>query len=388
MKKISLETILKNSRDVISKEELSQKLKAKKKLRIKAGFDPSHPDLHLGHLVLLEKLKMFQDLGHEVFFLVGDFTARIGDPSGQDQARPPLSESQILKNQKTYKDQVFKILDKKKTKMVFNSKWMESFSSKKWIELSSLHTVARMLERDDFSKRYKARRPIYIHEFLYPLIQGYDSVEIKADIEIGGSDQIFNLLMGRELQKHFGMKPQSIITYPLLEGLDGQKKMSKSFRNTVSLQENPGEIYGKIMSISDTLLPQWFGLLLEGEEKSPDPYTAKKHLAFRMAAKLYSKKQAEQAQSEFFKVFKEKVLPENIEEQSFPPQREGILTARLLKDLNLAPSTGEGRRLIQNGGVRINEKKILSPDFKLTMNKGDEFLVQVGKRRFLKVRVK
>ena len=397
--KIQFEEITRLCRDLISKKELFEKLeqsfKTKTPLKIKAGFDPSYPDLHLGHLVLLQKLKLFQDLGHEVIFLIGDFTARIGDPSGQSEARPRLSSAQVQQNVQTYSQQVFKILDQKKTKIVYNSSWMKNFSPEKWIELLSLHTVARMLERDDFSKRFKNKKPIYIHEFLYPLIQGYDSVAVSADVEIGGTDQIFNLLMGRELQKHFQTSAQCVLTYPLLEGTSGKLKMSKSLDNFIAFEDSPKNIYGKVMSLSDSLMIHYFDLLAEDEEASliekdlkegrKNPLEEKKKLARMMVQKLYGPLEAESAEKEFQKIFSDKSLPPNIPLTQTAPV-ENIWLCRFLKQLGMIPSTSEGRRLIESGGVKINSKKVSNPDMKITMNPSDTVIFQIGKRNFLKVK--
>ena len=335
-------------------------------------------------------------MGHQVIFLIGDFTAQIGDPSGQDSTRPPLPPGEIKKNTQTYADQVFKILDSKKTQIVYNSKWINQMTSSQWVHLASLHTVARMLERDDFFRRYKNKKPIYIHEFLYPLVQGYDSVQVKADIEIGGSDQIFNLLMGRELQKHFNQKPQCVLTFPLLEGLDGQKKMSKSFGNFIALKDAPGQMYGKIMSISDPLMLRYFELLVEDENvdqlkkdlknETKHPFKEKKRLAQILMKNFYSASEIKKAMEEFERVFSRGVLPENLKSMITTP-RKNVWVCHLLKELGLIPSTAEGKRLIQSGGVRINSEKVSSVNLKLDLPIGAEWVVQVGKRKFLKLKV-
>ena len=392
-----LELFVKLSRDCISKEDILSKLKLKGSLKIKAGFDPTYPDLHLGHCVLLKRLKNFQDLGHQVCFLIGDFTAQIGDPSGQDEMRPPLSVQKIEKNTLTYMDQVFKILDKNKTKIIKNSTWMKNFSSSQWLELCSKRTIARMLERDDFSKRFSGKKPIYIHEFLYPLIQGYDSVAIQADVEVGGSDQIFNLLTGRELQAQYQQSPQCVLTYPLLEGLDGQKKMSKSLGNFIALKDDPKEMYGKIMSISDPLMLNYYELLfpeedvvqlkkdLENEKKHP--LEEKKRLAFLLVSEFHSLEKAGKAEEEFSLIFSRKQLPDHIPEIHVE-SGSSMWICHLLKNIGMAGSTGEARRLIQQGGVRVNSEKVVDVDLKLQLEPKKQWIVQAGKRRFLKVRVK
>ena len=390
-----LDQITALAEDCISDKELLLKLKnslsSKKPLIIKAGFDPTYPDLHLGHLVLLRKLKMFQDLGHQVCFLVGDFTAGIGDPSGLNEVRPSLSKEQIQKNTKTYTQQVFKVLDPKKTKILFNSSWCDSLTPQDWIQLCSSYTAARMLERDDFSKRFKQGRAIYIHEFLYPLIQGYDSYAMNADVELGGTDQIFNLLMGREIQKARQQDLQCVLTFPLLEGTDGQKKMSKSFNNSIALQDPPKEMYGKIMSLSDVLMLKYYKLLFHEsdlESIQKDPYKHKKKLACLLTEEFHSTEQARLAQEEFERVFSRHKAPEKIEEVIISPSEKNVWMARLLKDMGLTPSTGEARRLIQNGGVKVNSEKVSDVNLSLPLTSNSEYLLQVGKRKFLKVKVK
>ena len=391
--KEQLDPIIKHSKDCISKKELESKIQksisSRKPLVVKAGFDPTYPDLHLGHLVLLRKLKIFQDLGHQVSFLIGDFTAQIGDPSGLDETRPPLSKEQIQKNTLTYAEQVFKVLEEGKTKILFNSSWCNSLNSQKWIQLASSYTVARMLERDDFSKRFKQKKAIHIHEFLYPLIQGYDSYVMNADVELGGTDQVFNLLMGREIQKSFGKEPQCVLTFPLLEGTDGQKKMSKSFHNFIALKDSPQEMYGKIMSLSDELMYKYYELLTEDpplKQIKKEPFDYKKKLAVSLISEFHSREEALSAQKEFEQVFSQRQTPENMEEVSLSPQKE-VWIGRLLKDLQMVPSTGEAKRLIQNGGVRINSEKVMDVDLKLTLSSGEERVVQVGKRKFLKLTI-
>ena len=392
-----LELFVKLSRDCISKEDILSKLKLKRPLKIKAGFDPTYPDLHLGHCVLLKRLKCFQDLGHQVCFLIGDFTAQIGDPSGQDEMRPPLSLQKIEENTLTYMDQVFKILDKNKTKIIKNSTWMKNFSSSQWLELCSKRTIARMLERDDFSKRFSGKKPIYIHEFLYPLIQGYDSVAIQADVEVGGSDQIFNLLTGRELQAQYQQSPQCVLTYPLLEGLDGQKKMSKSLGNFIALKDEPKEMYGKIMSLSDPLMLHYYELLfpeenvvqlkkdLENEKKHP--LEEKKRLAFLLVEEFHNLEKARKAEEEFSLIFSRKQLPDHIPEVHVE-SCSSMWVCHLLKNIGMAGSTGEARRLVQQGGVRVNSEKVVDVDLRLHLKSKNQWIVQAGKRRFLKVKVK
>ena len=390
---VQFDQIVKHAKDCISDKELLSKLKksisSKKPLIIKAGFDPTYPDLHLGHLVLLRKLKIFQDFGHQVSFLIGDFTARIGDPSGLSEARPRLSEEEIQRNTKTYAEQVFKVLDPKKTKILFNSSWCNKLTAQDWIQLCSYYTAARMLERDDFSKRFKEGQAIYLHEFMYPLIQGYDSYAMNADIELGGTDQIFNLLMGREIQKAHQKELQCVLTFPLLEGTDGQKKMSKSFNNFIALQENPEEMYGKIMSLSDSLMLKYYELLLNKSDLNPareDPFKYKKNLAYLLVEEFHDKKQARLAQDGFERVFSQNKIPEEIQEVSVPAEKD-VWIAHLLKNVGMVPSTGEARRLIQSGGVQVNSEKISDVNLKLQLTSGSEYLLQVGKRKFLKVKV-
>ena len=392
-----IDIFVKHSQDCISKNEILSKLGLKRPLKIKAGFDPTYPDLHLGHCVLLKRLKVFQDLGHEIWFLIGDFTAQIGDPSGQDETRPFLSEKQIEENTITYMNQVFKILDKNKTQTIRNSKWMKDLRSSQWLQLCRQKTIARMLERDDFSKRFKSNKPIYIHEFFYPLIQGYDSVAMQADIEVGGSDQIFNLLTGRDMQIQYGQEPQCVLTYPLLEGLDGKRKMSKSYGNFIALQDSPQDMYGKIMSLSDELMLKYYELLVPDEntvqlkkdlEKTvKNPLQEKKRLARLLTAEFHNLEQAQKAEEEFEKVFSKKQLPEDISEILLEP-RSSVWIGHLLKNVNMTASSGEAQRLIRQGGVKINSKKIMDPHLKLDLKAHSEWLVQVGKRNFLKIKVK
>ena len=396
-KKEALELIKRGSDEVLIESELIEKLKKGKSLKIKAGFDPTAPDLHLGHAVLLNKLRQFQDLGHIVYFLIGDFTGMIGDPTGKNVTRPPLSEEDVKQNAKTYSEQVFKILDKSKTKIVFNSKWLNDLGAEGVVKIASTHTVARMLERDDFAKRYKANHPISIHEFLYPLLQGYDSVALESDIEIGGTDQKFNLLMGRELQKHFGQIPQCILTMPLLEGLDGIQKMSKSSKNYIGINEPPEIIFAKLLSLSDELMWRYIELLSlssfeqinswkkrinEGE----NPKNIKVEFAKEIVERFYDKKSAQKAEDNF-NIRAKGDVPEDIEEHLISiTELDDLNIPQLLKKINLVTSTSEAFRLIKGGGVKINGKKIVNSKFNI--NKSKTFIIQVGKRKFAKINTK
>lgn len=389
--KKQLQIIKQGIDEIIGEDDLVQKLKDNKILTIKVGFDPTAPDLHLGHTVILRKMRQFQDLGHKVIFLIGDFTGRIGDPSGKNKTRPPLTDNEIKENAQTYKDQVYKVLDPQKTIVDFNSRWGDSMSAADMIKLAAQSTVARMIERDDFSKRYKNNQPISIHEFLYPLMQGYDSVELEADIELGGTDQKFNLLVGRDLQRNSDMSPQTIITLPLLEGLDGVKKMSKSEQNYIGITESADEIFGKTMSISDEIMFKWFDLLslrppsdIDDLKKNIDnganPRDAKIELAYELAERFTSTKDAEEAKENFFKKFAKNELPTNIEEKEIPFSGE-LALPNILKDLGMVTSTSEALRLIKQGAVKIDQNKVESKDFKLEQNK--KTLIQVGKKKFI-----
>ena len=389
--KKQLQIIKQGIDEIIGEDDLVQKLKDNKILTIKVGFDPTAPDLHLGHTVILRKMRQFQDLGHKVIFLIGDFTGRIGDPSGKNKTRPPLTDNEIKENAQTYKDQVFKVLDPQKTIVDFNSRWGDSMSAADMIKLAAQSTVARMIERDDFSKRYKNNQPISIHEFLYPLMQGYDSVELEADIELGGTDQKFNLLVGRDLQRNSDIPPQTIITLPLLEGLDGVKKMSKSEQNYIGITESADEIFGKTMSISDEIMFKWFDLLslrppsdIDDLKKSIDnganPRDAKIELAYELAERFTSTKDAEEAKENFFKKFAKNELPTNIEEKEIPFSGE-LALPNILKDLGMVTSTSEALRLIKQGAVKIDQNKVESKDFKIEQNK--KTLIQVGKKKFI-----
>jgi tyrosyl-tRNA synthetase len=389
--KKQLQIIKQGIDEIIGEDDLVQKLKDKKILTIKVGFDPTAPDLHLGHTVILRKMRQFQDLGHKVIFLIGDFTGRIGDPSGKNKTRPPLTDNEIKENAQTYKDQVYKVLDAQKTIVDFNSRWGDSMSAADMIKLAAQSTVARMIERDDFSKRYKNNQPISIHEFLYPLMQGYDSVELEADIELGGTDQKFNLLVGRDLQRNSDMSPQTIITLPLLEGLDGVKKMSKSEQNYIGITDSADEIFGKTMSISDEIMFKWFDLLsfrppsdIDNLKKSIDnganPRDAKIELAYELAERFTSTRDAEEAKENFFKKFAKNELPTNIEEKEIPFSGE-LALPNILKDLGMVTSTSEALRLIKQGAVKIDQNKVESKDFKIEQNK--KTLIQVGKKKFI-----
>ena len=392
--KESLELIKRGIDEVLTEDDLVSKLKSKKQLTVKVGFDPTAPDLHLGHTVILNKMRHFQDLGHKVVFLIGDFTGRIGDPSGKNKTRPSLDKEELEKNAKTYSDQVFKILNKDLTDIRFNSEWCEDLGADGIIGLASKYNLGRMLERDDFSKRYKANQQIAIHEFLYPLIQAYDSIALNADVEMGGTDQKFNLLVGRELQRAFDQEPQVCITLPILEGLDGINKMSKSLDNYVGINEDPDEMFGKIMSISDDLMWRWFELLsfrpinevneLKKEVKSGmNPRDTKILLAEEIIERFHSKEDAENAKNTFLDRFQKGAKPKDIETFSISLD-DDIAIGNLLKESGLVQSTSEAMRLVKQGAVKINDEKIDDP--KLSIKKNQELLVQVGKRRFLKIK--
>jgi len=379
-----LEIIRRGTVEIISPEELKGKLKRRKHLRVKFGADPTAPDIHLGHTVVLSKLKQFQDLGHEIIFIIGDFTARIGDPSERIEARKPLTSEEIRRNAKTYQKQIFKILDKEKTEVLFNSKWFDKMSLSDFLKLSSLSTVAQMLARADFKERFNREIDISLLEFMYPLLQAYDSIQVKADVEIGGTDQKFNLLMGRQLQRDFNQEPQVIITTPLLEGIDGVKKMSKSYQNYVGITEPPGEMFGKIMSISDQLMLRYYELLTDknlDEVKRMHPRQAKAELAREMVQRYHGEREARKAEEEFEKVFVKGELPGGIKEIKMPGKK--IWVVDLLVKACLARSKNEAKRLIAQGGVKINEKKVENSDMDLLMDK--EYIVQVGKRKFRRI---
>ena len=394
MNTTELELLVRGAEEIIPKDDFLDKLKGKKRLRIKAGFDPTSPDLHLGHTVLLNKMRLFQDLGHEVIFLIGDFTGLVGDPSGVNETRPVLSGNQLKKNAETYKSQVYKILDRDKTEVRFNSEWMNELHSAEFIRLSSSQTVARMLERDDFAKRYKSQLPISIHEFMYPLLQGFDSVKLEADVELGGTDQKFNLLMGREVQKFYGTPQQAIFTVPLLEGLDGVKKMSKSLNNYIALEDPYDEMFGKIMSISDQLMWRYFDLLsfksdkeirsLKLDEKNGEnPRNIKFILAEEIVDRFHGEGSGLKAREEFINRFQKGNLPEEVETISINIQGSDLNLPRVLKDSGMVQSTSEAMRLIKQGAVKIQGKKVLENNF--SMSKGTAYLVQVGKRKLANI---
>ncbi|WJW75129.1 tyrosine--tRNA ligase [Thiohalobacter sp. IOR34] len=390
----ALQAITRGTSEVLLEAELLDRLKAGRALRVKAGFDPTAPDLHLGHTVLINKLRTFQDLGHEVLFLIGDFTGMIGDPTGKSATRPPLTRDEVIENARSYEQQIFKILDPEKTLVMFNSSWMNEMSPADLIQLAARHTVARMLERDDFAKRYKAGQPIAIHEFLYPLIQGYDSVALRADVELGGTDQKFNLLVGRELQKHYGQPPQVVITLPILEGLDGVQKMSKSLGNYVGIDEPPAEMFGKIMSISDELMWRWFELLsfrplaeIEGlrreVEEGRNPRDVKFLLAGEIVARFHGEDAAKKAHEAFVARFQKGAMPDDMPELSLPAEGGKLPIANLLKLAGLVQSTSEALRMIRQGAVRIDGDRI--EDGRLEIAAGESHVYQVGKRRFARV---
>ncbi|HNJ76072.1 MAG TPA: tyrosine--tRNA ligase [Azospira sp.] len=390
----SLELIKRGADELLIEAELVEKLKTGRPLRIKAGFDPTAPDLHLGHTVLINKLRHFQDLGHHVMFLIGDFTGMIGDPTGKNATRPPLSREQILENARTYQEQVFKILDPEKTEICFNSTWFEPIGAAGMIKLAALHTVARMLERDDFSKRYANGQPIAIHEFLYPLCQGYDSVAMRADVELGGTDQKFNLLVGRELQKHYGQAPQCVLMMPLLEGLDGVSKMSKSLGNYVGINEPPREIFGKLMSISDVLMWRYYDLLsfcgnaeivrLKQEvADGRNPRDVKVRFAQEIVARFHGQGAAVDALADFEARFRQGALPDDISDVGIVVDGRSISLVQVLKQAGLTASTSEAMRMIEQGGVKIDGVKI--EDKGLLLEQKTPFVVQVGKRKFARV---
>jgi tyrosyl-tRNA synthetase len=388
--------IKRGSEELLLESELIKKLELGRPLRIKAGFDPTAPDLHLGHTVLLNKMRQLQDLGHHALFLIGDFTGMIGDPTGKNTTRPPLSREQVLANAQSYRDQVFKVLDPAKTEVVFNSTWMDKFSAVDLIRLAATHTVAQMLERDDFSKRYKGNQPIAIHEFIYPLVQGYDSVALKADIELGGTDQKFNLLMGRELQKHFGQPAQCVLTMPLLEGLDGINKMSKSLGNYIGVTDAPQEMFGKLMSVSDDLMWRYLELLSfrslaqiehwrEEVNGGRNPRDIKVMLGQEIVARFHTQKMAEDALAEFEARFQKGVLPDDMPEITVTSTDGHIAIANLLKQAGLVASTSEALRMIDQGGVKLDGEKV--SDKAMQLKAGAVVVAQVGKRKFGRISV-
>ncbi|OGT01338.1 MAG: tyrosine--tRNA ligase [Gallionellales bacterium RBG_16_57_15] len=392
----TLAQIKRGAHELLLESELKQRLASGRPLRVKAGFDPTAPDLHIGHTVLLNKMRQLQDLGHHALFLIGDFTGMIGDPTGKNTTRPPLSREQVLENAQSYRDQVFKVLDPEKTEIVFNSTWMDKFSAVDLIKLAATHTVAQMLERDDFGKRYKSNQPIAIHEFVYPLVQGYDSVALRADIELGGTDQKFNLLMGRELQKHFGQPAQCVLTMPLLEGLDGVNKMSKSLGNYVGITDAPQDMFGKLMSVSDELMWRYLELLSfeslatiakwrEEVAQGRNPRDIKVLLAQEIVARFHSKKSAEDALTEFEARFRQGVLPEDMPEITITSTGGHIAIANLLKQAGLVASTSEALRMIDQGGIKLDGEKV--SDKSLQLKAGTVVVAQVGKRKFARITV-
>ena len=394
--KEALSLIKRGTDEILTESDLKKKLESGKQLIIKAGFDPTAPDLHLGHTVLLNKLRHFQDLGHKVIFLIGDFTGQIGDPSGKNKTRPTLGSDELIENAKTYEKQVFKILKKELTDVRFNSEWCNDLGAAGLIGLASKYNVARMLERDDFNKRYNSNQSIAVHEFLYPLVQGYDSVALNADVECGGTDQKFNLLVGRELQRAYDQEPQVVLTVPILEGLDGTNKMSKSLNNFIGIDESPEEMFGKIMSISDELMWRWFELLSFISEKEinnlrqqvdegTNPRDIKFLLAEELVDRFHETGQGASCRESFLQRFQKGSLPDDIKEISINLDSDSIPLTNLLKNADMTSSTSEAMRLIKQGGVKIDSEKVLDP--KKEIQKGSEAVYQVGKRKFLKIRI-
>jgi len=392
----ALELIKRGTVEVLLEQELVEKLKENRPLRVKAGFDPTAPDLHLGHTVLINKLRQFQDLGHEVMFLIGDFTGMIGDPTGKSATRPPLTREEVLENAKTYEHQIFKILDPERTTVLFNSSWMGAMSAADLIQLAAKHTVARMLERDDFAKRYKGGQPIAIHEFLYPLVQGYDSVAMKSDVELGGTDQKFNLLVGRQLQEVYGQKPQTIITLPILEGLDGVQKMSKSLNNYIGVSDPPDEMFGKLMSVSDDLMWRYFELLsfrpmreIEGFRRAiadgANPRDIKFLLGEELVERFHGSGAGGVARDAFIARFRQGAMPDDMPEVALGAGPDGLPVANLLKEAGLVASTSEALRMIKQGAVRIDGERL--EDRGLVLAGGSVHVFQVGKRRYARVKV-
>ena len=390
----ALQQIQRGADEILVESELIKKLKKGKPLKIKAGFDPTAPDLHLGHTVLINKLRQFQDLGHEVQFLIGDFTAMIGDPTGKSATRPPLTREDVLENAKTYEHQVFKILDAQKTTVLFNSQWMGEMKASDMIQLAAKHTVARMLERDDFSKRYKGGQSISVHEFLYPLVQGYDSVAMKSDVELGGTDQKFNLLVGRQLQEAYGQEPQICLTMPILEGLDGVQKMSKSLNNYIGITDAPNDMFGKIMSVSDDLMWRYFELLSfrslseidrfkQEIEQGRNPRDVKFLLAEEIITRFHDADAAQNAQQDFINRFAKGAIPDDLPEITISLTGQAIGVAAILKQANLTSSTSESFRMIQQGAVKLDGSKV--EDKGLELKKGQVVVAQVGKRKFARV---
>ncbi len=392
----ALQLIRRGADEILLEKDLEKKLQRGKPLRIKAGFDPTAPDLHLGHTVLINKLRQFQDLGHEVMFLIGDFTGMIGDPTGKSATRPPLSRDDVIENARTYEEQIFKVLDPEKTRVMFNSSWMGEMDAAGLIQLAAKHTVARMLERDDFSKRYKNRQPIAIHEFLYPLIQGYDSVAMKADVELGGTDQKFNLLVGRQLQEAYGLEPQVVLTMPILEGLDGVQKMSKSLNNYIGISEPPDEMFGKLMSISDDLMWRYFELLsfrpVDEIERfrqqvaaGANPRDIKFLLGEEIVERFHDRAAAERARDNFIARFQKGAMPDEIPEVTVTATDDCMPIANVLKESGLTSSTSEALRMLKQGAVRIDGERV--SDRGLKIDSGTTAVFQVGKRRFARITV-
>ncbi len=390
----AMEIIRRGADEILLEEALIKKLERGKPLRVKAGFDPTAPDLHLGHTVLINKLRQFQDLGHEVLFLIGDFTGMIGDPTGKNVTRKPLTRDEVLENAKTYEEQIFKILDPEKTLVVFNSSWMGEMNAADLIQLAAKHTVARMLERDDFSKRYKSGQPIAIHEFLYPLVQGYDSVALKADVELGGTDQKFNLLVGRQLQEAYGQEPQVVLTMPILEGLDGVQKMSKSLNNYIGIADPPDEMFGKLMSISDDLMWRYFELLSfrpmreiddlrRQVEEGMNPRDAKVQLAEEIVERFHDREAVKRANENFVARFRKGAIPDDLPEVRLAAGDDGLPIANLLKEAGLVASTSEALRMLKQGAVKVDGERV--EDRGLRYPAGTEAVFQVGKRRFARV---
>ena len=396
MSKENLELLTRGTEEIIPEETFLEQIKSKRKLRVKAGFDPTSPDLHLGHTVLLNKMKIFQDLGHEVIFLIGDFTGLVGDPSGVNETRPVLTQDQLDKNAETYKEQVFKILDPNKTEIRFNSEWMNQVDPSEFIKMLSSYTVARMLERDDFSKRYKSQQPISIHEFLYPILQGFDSVKLEADVELGGTDQKFNLLLGREVQKHYGCNQQSIMTVPLLEGLDGVKKMSKSLGNYVALEDSPDDMFGKIMSVSDDLMWRYFSLLsfksseeisnLKEEIKEGANPRDIKFLLAEEIVERFNNGWGSKSKDNFINRFQKGNISQELDEINIEIPEDSELLTRVLKESELLKSTSDAIRMIKQGAIKVNDERVSDPKFSL--KKGSSNLVLVGKKKAAKINIK
>jgi tyrosyl-tRNA synthetase len=390
----AVQTIRRGCEELIVEEELAKKLASGRKLRVKLGLDPTAPDLHLGHTVVINKLRDFQLLGHQVQFLIGDFTGMIGDPTGKSQTRPPLSREEILKNARTYREQAFKILDRRKTKVLFNSEWSKNLGAEGIIRLASQYTVARLLERDDFDERFKANQPIAVHELLYPLMQGYDSVAMKADVELGGTDQKFNLLVGRELQRAYGQEPQCVLTMPLLEGIDGKEKMSKSLGNYIGITEPPQDMFGKLMRISDDLMWRYIQLLSfepvttvtkwrQDVKLGRNPRDIKITFAKEIVARFHGALAAKHAEEEFERLFKRKEAPSQMTEQRFALSSNKIRLDQLLRNAGLVKSAAEAKRVIAGGGVRINGEKVTNPD--QALNRGESFVLKVGRNDFTRI---